>query len=95
MQTIRREMIDLLGKGEMNGRELSQAMGIREREVYEHLVHIAHSVATQGKKLIIQPFRCLACGYVFEERKRFTPPGRCPHCKKTHVERPRYSISSS
>jgi len=62
-------MIVLLTEKEMSARELSQAIGIREKEVYEHLPHIARSVAVQKQKLIIQPAQCLGCGYVFKDRK--------------------------
>lgn len=93
METIRQQMIVLLTKNEMNARELSQAIGIREKEVYEHLPHIARSVAVQKKKLIIHPVRCLTCGYVFKDRKRFTRPGRCPSCRKSHLDEPKYRIS--
>lgn len=92
MQTIRQQIIELLSERDMSAREVSQTVRIREREVYEHLPHIARSLAAQRKKLIILPFQCLACGYVFEERKRFTRPGRCPRCKKAHLERPMYRI---
>ncbi|MGB6380026.1 MAG: hypothetical protein WBG51_02535, partial [Syntrophobacteria bacterium] len=93
METIRQQMIVLLTEKEMSARELSQAIGIREKEVYEHLPHIARSVAVQKQKLIIQPAQCLGCGYVFKDRKRFTRPGRCPHCKQSHLDEPRYLIS--
>lgn len=85
-------MIGLLSEQSMTGRELSKVLGIREREVYDHLSHIARSVASQGKRLTILPFQCLACGYQFRERKRFTPPGRCPQCRQGHIERPAYAI---
>jgi len=32
--------------------------GIREREVYEHLPHIALSALAQKRKLAVLPFRC-------------------------------------
>jgi predicted Zn-ribbon and HTH transcriptional regulator len=92
METIRQQMIAILIDKEMDARQLSQAMGIREKEVYEHLPHIARSVAAQKKKLVIQPVQCLDCGYVFKDRKRFTRPGRCPRCKKTHLDEPKYRI---
>jgi predicted Zn-ribbon and HTH transcriptional regulator len=92
METIRQQIITLLVDKEMNARELSQSVGIGEKEVYKHLPHIARSVAAQKKKLIIQPVHCLACGYVFKERKRFTRPGRCPRCKKSHLDVPKYRI---
>ena len=92
MQTIRKQMIVLLSNKEMSARELSQAMGIREKEVYEHLSHITRSVAAQGKNLNIRPFRCLGCGYLFQDRKRITRPGRCPRCKRSHIEEATYRV---
>lgn len=49
MQTIRQQMMALLSNKEMGARELYQAMGIREKEVYKHLSHIARSAAAQRK----------------------------------------------
>jgi predicted Zn-ribbon and HTH transcriptional regulator len=92
MKTVRKQIIDLLNEGAMSSIEISQELGMREKEVYEHLHHIARSVEAQGKKLLIIPSRCLNCGYVFEDRKRFTRPGRCPRCKETHIQRPTYEI---
>lgn len=91
--TIRRQIIALLGEREMNAREISQALGIREKVVYEHLTHIARSVAAQGARLLVLPIKCLGCGYVFKDRRRFTPPGRCPRCRKTYLERPTYRLA--
>ena len=93
VQTIRKQMIELLDKKEMSAGELSQTIGIREKEVYTHLSHVARSVNAQRKKLIIIPAKCLGCGYVFEKRKRFTPPSRCPTCKNEHIQIPMYRIS--
>jgi len=93
VQTIRQQIIELLSNKEMGARELSQSVGIREKEVYEHLSHIARSVNARRKKLIIIPSSCLECGYVFENRKRFSPPSRCPRCKSEHIQNPTYRVS--
>ncbi len=93
MQTIRQQIIEFLSNKEMGARELSQTVGIREKEVYDHLSHIARSVNARRKKLIITPSRCLECGYIFEDRKRFSPPSRCPRCKNEHIQDPTYRIS--
>jgi len=90
--TVRQRIIELLREGEMDARELSRAVSIREKEVCDHLRHIARSLAVKGNKLSIQPARCLSCDYVFKDRQRFTRPGRCPRCKKTHLQSPSYFI---
>jgi len=92
VKTIRKQMIELLDKKEMGVRDISQTLRIREKEVYAHLSHIARSVAAQRKKLIIIPAECLECGFVFEKRKRFTRPSRCPRCKSEHIQNPVYRI---
>ena len=91
-KTTRQQMIVLLSENDMSARDLSQAIGIREKEVYEHLPHIARSLEAQKKKVIIRPSTCLTCGYVFKERKRFTRPSRCPRCKKSHIQEPLYRV---
>ena len=93
MQTLRQQIIELLTGNEMNARELSRALGIREKEVVVHLSHIARSLKTKGRKLILQPSECLGCGYVFEDRRRFTRPGRCPQCRKSHLKSPVFHIA--
>jgi predicted Zn-ribbon and HTH transcriptional regulator len=93
MQTVRQQIIELLTNGEMDARELSREVGIKEKEVIEHLAHIARSLAVTGKKLAIRPAECLLCGYVFEKRQRFTRPGRCPRCKKSHLQSPAFFIT--
>ena len=93
VQTIRQRTIVLLAEKEMSARDLSKALRIREKEVYEHLAHVARSVAGQRGKLIIHPSQCLVCGYVFRDRNRFTCPGRCPRCKNSRIQEPTYTIA--
>ena len=92
MKTIRQQLIEILSEGKFSAIDLSQDVGIGEKEVYEHLPHIARSVVSQGKEFVIEPSRCLKCGYVFEDRKRFTRPGRCPKCRETYIQRPMFRI---
>jgi predicted Zn-ribbon and HTH transcriptional regulator len=92
MKTFRKQMMMLLKDNKMSAREISSAVGIGEKDVYGHLSHIARSLKSQGKKLAISPAQCMGCGYVFEKRKRFTRPGRCPICKSEHIKSPLYRI---
>lgn len=92
VQTTRQQLLALLRSGPASVRELSQALHQSEKEVYAHLVHIEHTAQARGQRLLIDPPRCLACGYVFTDRKRVTPPGHCPECRSTRISRPRYSL---
>ena len=95
MGTIRQRMMSRLSEEEMSALDLSRAMGIREKEVYEHLPHVSRSAKTLKKKLAVRPAKCQECGYGFKDRTRFTPPSRCPHCKSEWIDVPLYRISSA
>ena len=92
MKTIRQQMVTLLSRDQQSARDLSVALKIREKEVYDHLSHIKRSLALQKTKLRVQPAHCLECGYVFADRARLTKPSKCPRCKGTHIEDPRYRV---
>jgi transcriptional regulator len=92
-QTIRQQMTELLSREQHTAQGLSMALKIREKEVCEHLSHIKRSLTSQKKKLRIKPAQCLECGYVFGDRARLTKPSKCPRCKGTHIEDPRYSVT--
>jgi predicted Zn-ribbon and HTH transcriptional regulator len=91
MSTIRQAIISLLKEQELSARDLSQVIGIREKEVYEHLTHIARSAAVKGKLRVV-PAACRACGFAFRKRDRLTPPGRCFQCRSESIDPPRFQI---
>ncbi len=90
--SVRRMMIELLSVYELNAIEISQELSIREREVYDHLVHVQKTLTAQGKKLIVTPYKCVGCGYEFRKRTRLDRPGRCPVCKNGHIAMAMYRI---
>ena len=92
--SLRRRIIALLKEREMDARELSQELGIKEKEVYGHLVHVERSVAASRGRFVITPSQCLLCGYVFEDRRRLTRPGRCPQCRRSKLQNPSFRILS-
>ena len=65
---------------------------LKEKEVLEHLPHIERSVKTMNKKIVFTPSSCFSCGFIFEGRRRFSRPSRCPRCKKTYIENPMFRI---
>ncbi|MGC9966453.1 MAG: ArsR family transcriptional regulator [Syntrophobacteraceae bacterium] len=93
MSTIRQEIMALLSEGEHGAKSISKILRISEKEVYKHLEHIGRSVKSKNRKLKIIPARCLECGFVFDNRDRFTSPGKCPRCKAEHIHDPEYSIA--
>ena len=96
MPTVRQQMIDLLSEKELNALEISQALHIREKEVYGHLEHIRRSLVRQkDRKLHVSPYRCLGCGYVFRDRRRLDRPGRCPRCREGHIAMAGFRIEKS
>jgi predicted Zn-ribbon and HTH transcriptional regulator len=91
-ETIRQQIMSCVKNEAMNAIEISRELGISEKEVYEHLPHIAHTLSAMGKRLVIHPSQCMKCGYEFGNRRRFTRPGRCPQCRGTHIRRPAFEI---
>jgi hypothetical protein len=90
--TLRQRLFEQLSRMEMDARQLSQALGAREKEIVGHLPYLARSVQARGRKLEVSGCRCLGCGYEFADRHRFTRPGRCPRCRGTHLAPPRFRI---
>lgn len=90
--TIRQQLVDLLAERMCSIRDISQELGIPEKDVGEHLQHVARTVAREGRKLVTVPCECLACGYVFESRKRFTRASRCPECKAERITGPFFEV---
>ena len=92
--TIRRNIITLLEDQPMNQREIADALGIRLREVIEHLGHVARTVAPR-QRLVMEPVCCLSCNFVFQKRKRYKKPHRCPICRSENLTDPVFSIRQS
>ena len=72
-ETVRQEIVNLLGGRELTIGELSKNTGRRERELYDHL-----QALKKYKSLVVIPAQCGQCGYVFESRERVKKPGKCP-----------------
>ena len=91
--TIRQQIVFLLQRETLGVRDISQALGLPEKEIFNHLEHIARSARRLGYHLESKPAAvCLACGYTFRKRRRFSPPTRCPDCRGTHISEPLYHL---
>jgi predicted Zn-ribbon and HTH transcriptional regulator len=90
-RTVRQALLDALESGPWTALELSAAVGAPERDVLDHLKHLARSTHHR-RKLVVEPARCLACGFVFEQRSRLNRPSRCPACKGERLSSPRFLV---
>jgi hypothetical protein len=93
MLTLRKKIAEALGEECLDSQEISKLFGIREREVVDHLQHIAKSV--HPERLTAEPASCRQCGFSFRKRTRLNTPGRCPVCKSEYISPPRFKIDHS
>ena len=91
MLTHRQNIIELLSRGTYTLQELSTEAHLSMKELLTHLEHVRKSVRPP-LRFVIEPAQCLACGFVFKDRKKFHSPGKCPKCRDSHISEPAYSI---
>lgn len=90
--TLRQSIIALLQHNPLTAREISEQVGVTEREVYTHLVHIRQSLHREATRLCVLPAECRGCGFMFTKRDRLKRPGRCPLCRGQSISQPRYLL---
>lgn len=90
--TIRQSILRELEAGWASARDISQLVKIREKEVAQHLEHLEKSLRRSGKLFQMEPPECMACGFVYEDRKRHTKPSACPECRSQRIQPPRFRV---
>lgn len=83
--TVRQEILAVLEEGECNASDLSKMVRLTEKDIYAHLDELSKS----GRVETV-PAACNGCGYRFEERRKARKPGKCPQCKSTRIDPPRF-----
>lgn len=92
-RTPRQCLMDLLAGSLRSSYELAALLGIPERDIEHHLLHIVRSLAhDRTRRFKLAPSACHDCGYVFRERTRLTRPSRCPRCRSEAISAPRFTI---
>jgi predicted Zn-ribbon and HTH transcriptional regulator len=74
-------------------RDLSQQVGVPEKQVAAHLEHLAKSLRAIQQRLETEPATCLGCGFAFRKRDKFSAPSRCPRCRSERIAPPRFRIA--
>ena len=94
-RTFRQRIIEILTDTPMTTEQLARKLGLPERQVEEHLVHVVKTVARdRSRRFILDPSSCLDCGFMFRDRTKLTRPSRCPHCRSEGISSPRYHIAT-
>jgi predicted Zn-ribbon and HTH transcriptional regulator len=88
---MRQAIKELLLEQPLSALELSQQLSLPEKEVVQHLAHIALAPGP-GYRFHIIPAVCKHCGFVFKKRQRLTSPSRCPLCRQESIRRPRFEL---
>ncbi|MBI4643121.1 MAG: transcriptional regulator [Deltaproteobacteria bacterium] len=89
--TSRQAIKELLLEQSHSALEVSQLLSLSEKEVLDHLDHIARAPGP-GLHFQIIPAACKNCGFAFKKRNRLTTPSRCPLCRGESIRRPRFEL---
>ena len=84
---FRRDLVALLMAGPRTPSSLARELGLRRNDMEEELRHILRSARVSGHVVLVEPARCKACGFAFDEHK-LTKPGKCPACRGTRLFEP-------
>jgi predicted Zn-ribbon and HTH transcriptional regulator len=93
-ETVRQAIREALSGASLSAHEISEVVGIKEREVAAHLASIERSAKHHGERLVVEPARCEPCGFVFQNREKLTAPSRCPKCKSERIHPPRFRLKA-
>ena len=90
--TLRQDLSLALRAGPATARDLSKAVGASEKDVLDHLVHLARSVKSRDEELVITATECRDCGFVFSRREKLARPSRCARCSGSRLTLPEFAI---
>jgi predicted Zn-ribbon and HTH transcriptional regulator len=92
--TLRQRIIERLSKDELGFEELRRELEAPVRLLEDDLRHVERSLRRGSVRLRVEPSRCLACGFTFQDRaaRHFHAPSRCPRCRSERISDPRFRI---
>jgi hypothetical protein len=82
--TFRRALIDVLTAEPRSVSSIARELGLKRGDVENDLRHAIRSARAAGRRVLIDPARCRACGFVFGEDK-LMKPSRCPSCRSERL----------
>jgi len=88
MLTRRERIAELIENRDMSPSEIARFLDLPVKSVLEDLQHIA--LSKKYGEMLILPARCRKCGYEF--RAEIKIPKKCPKCKSTWIDEPRFML---
>lgn len=67
------------------------------KNLYDDMFHVAKSIYRNsgGKEMVVMVYpRCMDCGYIFKDLKKPRKPSKCPRCKSSRIEPPKFYLIS-
>ena len=90
--TRRRAIEGLLVDAEWSFEDLRRELRLSRRDLESELKHLERSLRRAGRRLVVTPAECSACGYTFRERAHLRPPQRCPSCRRERILDPSFRV---
>jgi predicted Zn-ribbon and HTH transcriptional regulator len=96
-RTRRQQLRALLLRETFDFGTLREVLGLGVRDLEQELRHVERSARGAGERLVVEPARCLGCGFAFRERaaRHLHAPGRCPQCRSERIADPSFRIESA
>jgi predicted Zn-ribbon and HTH transcriptional regulator len=82
--TTRQTLIALLAAGPRTASSLARELGLDRRQIDQDLRHAIRTAEAAGHHVIVEPARCKACGFEFDQ-SRLIKPSKCPACKGSRL----------
>ena len=86
-ETRRQQLARALKDAPASLYDLADVFNLKLKTAEAEVQHAARSSAP-ARLRVEQPAECLACGFVFRERRRLTAPSRCPRCRSESTTAP-------
>jgi predicted Zn-ribbon and HTH transcriptional regulator len=91
--TLRTDLLRMLTAEPRSVSSIARQLGLNRGDVEEDLRHVIRSARAAGHRVIVEPARCRACGFTFDEN-RLSKPGKCPQCRGTWLYEPQIRVGT-
>lgn len=90
---FRKDLLMLLTAQPRSVSSLARELGLTRGDVEDDLRHMIRSARAAGHRVVIEPARCKACGFTFDEDK-LSKPGKCPQCRQSRILEAQISVQT-